>query len=174
MQRPGIAERFDVTTSATQVPICGQMTLKRLVIASVVLLPMVICWLLLKFVFISPQERIKKVIHLLAEAVEDEDAEEALSYVSRDYWDETGLDYPQIEELAQQTFGKFDHLRVFLSDLKVEADQDTGRAHLKVAVLARLQGDPVFLIGSFNKPVQATVVFRKEEEVWKIVEAAEE
>ncbi len=143
--------------------------MKKLSIAGVILLPMVV-WLLLKFVIVSPEERIERIIHRLADAVETEDTHEALRHVSRAYRDETGLDYSQIEELAEEIFGKFDELRVFLSDLRVEAAQDTAIVDLRVAVLGEFEGDPVFLLGSFNQPVQARVLFRMEEE-WKIVEA---
>lgn len=143
--------------------------MKKLSIAGVILLPVVV-WLLLKFVIVSPEERIERVIHRLAEAVEREDTHEALSHVSRAYRDETGLDYSQIEELAEEIFGKFDELRVFLSDLRVEAAQDTAIVDLRVAVLGEFEGDPVFLLGSFNQPVKARVLFRMEEG-WKIVEA---
>lgn len=145
-------------------------SLKKLIIASIVLLPIIVL-LLLKFVFVSPEEKIRRVIHSVVEAFEAEDTEGTLGCLSKDYSDNMGLDYPRLAQLLEETFGNFDGLRVFLSELKVEVDKETGRANLKLAVLGKLEGAPLFLLGSFNQPVSTEVLFRREEKEWKIVEA---
>lgn len=145
-------------------------SLKKVIIASLVLLPVIVL-LLLKFIFVSPEQRIRRVIDSVVEAFEAEDTKGTLGCLSRDYSDNMGFDYPRLAQLLEETFRNFDGLRVFLSDLKVEADKETGTSNLKLAVLAKLEGSPLFLLGSFNQPVSTEVLFRREEKEWKIVEA---
>lgn len=149
------------------------------------LLLLIVFALVLLFVFYprgdDPQE-IEAVFDGMKEAAENKDAEAAAEYFSLQYKDEYGATYHVAKKVIENTFRKYDSIRVSYSGLSVIFSEDgsgekEASASLDVIVSGQSSGMSRDLIGSEESPDNITVTLEKSGlGGWKItgVEAIDE
>ena len=132
-------------------------------------LTILLIFFFLKFVFVSEEEKIERMILTAKSAFEREDPELLVGFVSEEYKDDLGFDRNGIRQGLYDAFSLFDGIKVNLSKLEVNVKEGEAQVQFNLWVLAKNQDQPVFLVGSFNNPVPANFSLQKEGEEWKII-----
>ncbi len=146
------------------------MTLKKstLLVAALFLL---MAYFTGKGLFPTEEQRIKKVISSFEKAVEKKQLLKCMSYISRDYKDDQGLDYSQAMGIARGIFGTHDDIFIHIKGLKIDIDKDEAKATFVATVFATRTADKesVNLLRERGSD-RFIVIFRKEKGKWMIAE----
>lgn len=134
-----------------------------------VILVIIGCFLLFKYVLVSDEARIRRVISQGKAAIEKEDFEKALKLVSRDYQDDFGLNKLAVAALLKRLFHEFDAIEIHIEEMEVEVrEQGLGQATLLTWVTARMQDQTGFICGSTEEPCRVTFFLAKEGGRWLV------
>ena len=146
------------------------MTLGRKGKTVLILLAAVACFVLIKYIIISDETRIRRVIYKGKTAIEQEDFEGALKHVSRDYRDDYGLNKVAIAGILKRLFKEFDAIAIHVKGMEVEiAEGGLGQATLFTWVTAQVDDGVGYIVGSSENPSRVIFTLAKEKGRWRVV-----
>lgn len=138
---------------------------KILLIVAVV----IFTYFLIQHLIVTDKEKIVKAVKTGREAIEQKDKERLIDLFSKDYEDETGLTYAQIDSIIDWSFDYFDDFDIFLTRVEVEIEKDRGEAEFGVKVIGRKEEELFLLAGTLTAFAKVKLVFKKEEKVWRAI-----
>ena len=147
---------------------------KILFIGIFLLLTFVLVFFFFQVVFLSEEKRIGRMIHAAQSAFENEDPELLTGVLSKDYQDDMGFDVHGIREGFHEIFSLFEEIKVTLDKMEIAIKDEEAEVQLALWVLAKNEGQTMFLIGSLNNPDHYTLILKKDEGEWKIVRSFQE
>lgn len=117
--------------------------------------------------FTSEERRLKIIIAKGKEAIEREDLEECMRYISQDYSDEYNQTYRSIKEDAKEAFEQYDEINIWIR--KREIILKNNEAEVNLGIIASAESLETGLIKGQEK---FTLYFRKEDGHWRIIKAS--
>ncbi|MBA7673803.1 hypothetical protein ES703_82007 [subsurface metagenome] len=117
--------------------------------------------------FTSEERRLKIIINRGQEAIEREDLETCMRYISQDYSDKYSQTYQSIEEDAKKAFEKYDEINIWLR--KREVVLKDSEAEVNLGIIISLSSKETGLIKGQEK---FTLYLRKENGHWRIIKAS--
>ncbi len=117
--------------------------------------------------FTSEERRLKIIIAKGKEAIEREDLEECMRYISQDYSDEYDQTYQSMEEGAKKAFEKYDEINIWIR--KREIILKDSEAEVNLGIILSVEGPET---GSIKGQEKFTLYFRKENGHWRIIKAS--
>lgn len=117
--------------------------------------------------FTSEERRLKITIAEGKEAIEREDLEECMRYISQDYSDEYNQTYRSIEEDAKEAFEKYNKINIWIR--KREIILKDNEAEVNLGIIASAESLETGLLKGQEK---FTLYFRKEDGHWRIIKAS--
>ena len=137
-----------------------------------VIIAVVAAFILIKYLLVSDEARIKKVIYKGKAAIEQEDFEGALKHVSRDYQDDYGLNKMAIAALLKRLYAQFDDITIHVESIDVKImESGLGQAALLTWVTAKLGGETGYIVGNAENPSRVIFILAKEGEQWRVVKS---
>jgi len=127
---------------------------------------LVLSVILIKFVFVSDEKRILKVIEGGEKAIEAEDLDGCMKRLSYNYADEYGLNYLQVKNFLEHFFKEFEGIEIEKDVLGIEVKEKEAQASMKIRVIVTLQGQKGYLIGSPERPEGIKMNFEKIRTKW--------
>jgi hypothetical protein len=135
-----------------------------------IVLAAVACFFLIKYLIVSDEARITGVIYKGKAAIEREDFEGALKYVSRDYQDDYGLNKVAIAAILQRVFMEFDNITIHVKGMDVEISEGgLGQATFFTWVTAQAGEGVGYIVGSAEEPSCVVFTLAKEKGRWRVV-----
>ena len=135
-----------------------------------ILVAVVVVYLAVKIWSVSEEARVRKVIASFERTVEAEKLLKCMSYISRDYSDETGLDYRSAMILGREIFNAYDDIFIHIKGLKIEIEDKLAKATFVATVFATRSGTQQKENLLRERGTDRFVVtLRKEEGGWKIL-----
>jgi hypothetical protein len=126
--------------------------------------------ILIKYLLVSDEARIKKVIYKGKAAIEQEDFEGALKHVSRDYQDDYGLNKMAIAALLKRLYAQFDDISIHVEWMEVEIlERGLGQAALLTWVTAQGREGAGYIVGNAKTPNRVVFTLAKEGTHWRVV-----
>jgi len=117
--------------------------------------------------FTSEERRLKIVINRGKEAIEREDLEECMRYISQNYFDEYSQSYQSIKEDAKEAFEKYDEINIWIRRREIVLKDN--EAEVNLGIIASAESPET---GSIKGQEKFTLCFRKENGHWKIIKAS--
>jgi hypothetical protein len=135
-----------------------------------IIIAAVAAFILIKYLFVSDEARIKKVIYKGKTAIEQEDFEGALKHVSRDYQDDYGLNKMAIAALLKRLYAQFDDITIYVEWMEVEIlERGIGQAAILTWVTAQWGEDIGYIVGNAETPRRVVFTLAKEGKHWRVV-----
>jgi hypothetical protein len=146
------------------------MTLGKKGKTIVVILAAICCFILIKYLLVSDEARIRKVIYKGKAAIEQEDFEGALRHVSRDYHDDYGLNKLAIGALLKRIFTEFDDITIHVKGMDVEIrERGLGQATFLTWVTVKGEEGVGYIVGNAENPSRVVFTLAKEGRHWRVV-----
>ena len=144
---------------------------KKLFYVIITLIIIAIAAIIIKFLFVSEKSRILKVINEGRAAVEAEDVDKCMSYISLQYSDDYGLKYLIVKRILTDVFKEFDGFKVMLDDVEIEVNnkEKTAVAAFDLRIIVTLHNQPGYLVGTTDSPAKIKMYFIKERLKWQVV-----
>jgi len=139
--------------------------IKAVIIGGILL---VLSVFLIKFVFVSEEKRIAKVIENGEKALEAKDLEGCMKRLSYNYSDEYGLNYLQVKNFLERFFKEFQGIEIEKGVLKIEVKDKEASASINLRVIVTVRGEKGCLIGSSEKPETTRMNFEKVRTKWLV------
>jgi len=117
--------------------------------------------------FTSEERRLKIIINRGQEAIEREDLETCMKYISQDYSDEYDQTYQSIEADAKKAFEKYDKINIWIRKREIILKESESEVNL--GIIISLFSKETGLIKGQER---FTLYFRKENGHWKIIKAS--
>jgi hypothetical protein len=137
-----------------------------------IIMAAVAAFILIKYLIVSDEAHIKKVIYKGKAAIEQEDFEGALTHVSRDYQDDYGLNKMAIAALLKRLYAQFDDITIHVESMEVEImESGLGQAALLTWVTAKWGGETGYIVGNAENPNRVVFTLAKEGKHWRVVKA---
>lgn len=145
--------------------------MNKKVILIFLLMAAVVVYFVIKNCLMNDEMRVKKLLTSFERAAEAENLLKCMSYISRDYSDDSGFDYSDGMVLGKQIFDTYDDIFIHVKGLKIEVKDDEAQAEFvatafatrtdtqqKENLLERRRGSDRFVVD-----------LRKEDNRWKIL-----
>ena len=130
----------------------------------------VACFFLIKYLIVSDEARIKRVINKGRAAIEQEDFEGALTHVSREYQDDYGLNKMAIAALLKRLYAQFDDINIHVGEIYIVIrEAGLGEATLHTWVTARWGEEIGYIVGSAENPSRGVFTLAKEGRQWRVI-----
>jgi hypothetical protein len=123
---------------------------------------------LLYYVF-SDRVRIEGILQSASETVETEDLEGLTHLLSDDYRDAYGQTRDSVHYVMGGVFRDFDRIQVDTGRPAIQLEGKSANVKIPIRVSAGWAGQRAYLVGSNPKPALATILFRKEGLLWRVV-----
>ena len=117
--------------------------------------------------FTSEERRLKIIINRGQEAIEREDLETCMRYISQDYSDEHNQTYQSIKEDTKEAFEKYDKINIWIRKREIILKEN--EAEVNLGIIISLFSKETGLIKGQEK---FTLYFRRENGHWKIIKAS--
>lgn len=135
-----------------------------------IIMAAVAVFILIQYLIVSDEERIKKVIHKGKAAVEQEDFEGALKHVSRDYQDDYGMNKMAVAAFLKRLYAQFDDIRIYVEWMEVEIlEPCLGQAAILTWVTVKWGGETGYIVGDAKNPSRVVFTLAKEGKQWRII-----
>jgi hypothetical protein len=149
-----------------------RMTIGKTGKTVLIIMAAVAAFILIKYLLVSDEARIKKVIYKGKAAIEQEDFEGALTHVSRDYQDDYGLNKMAIAALLKRLYAQFDDITIHVESMEIEImENGLGQASLLTWVTAKLGGETGYIVGNAENPSRVIFILAKEGKQWRVVKS---
>jgi len=146
------------------------MTIGKTQKTVLIIIVAVAAFILIKYLLVSDEARITKVIYKGKAAIEKEDFEGALTNVSRDYQDDYGLNKMAIAALLKRLYAQFDDITIHVESIDVKImESGLGQAALLTWVTAKLGGETGYIVGNAENPSRVIFILAKEGKQWRVV-----
>jgi ketosteroid isomerase-like protein len=146
------------------------MTLGKKGKTVLIIMAAVACFILIKYLIVSDEARIKRVIYQGKTAIEKEDFEGALKHVSRDYQDDYGLNKMATAAILKRLYAQFDEITIHVEEIAIEIrEAGLGQAALRTWVTARWGEGIGYIVGSAENPSRVVFTLAKEGRQWRII-----
>jgi hypothetical protein len=147
---------------------------KKLFYGIVILIVIIIAAIIVKFLLVSEKSRILKVINEGRTAVEAEDVDKCMSYISLQYSDDYGLKYLIVKRILTDVFKEFDGFKVMLDDVEIEVNkkEKTAVAAFDLRIIVTLHNQPGYLVGTTDSPAKIKMYFTKERLKWQVIKVS--
>ncbi|MEK6693040.1 MAG: hypothetical protein AABY44_06405 [Nitrospirota bacterium] len=123
---------------------------------------------LIKFVFVSEEKRIARVIEAGEKSLEAKDLEGCMKRLSYNYSDEYGLSYLQIKKFLEKFFQEFQEIEIEKEILKIEVKDDEAQASMNIRVIVTIQNQRGYLIGSSESLANIKIDLEKVRTKWLV------
>lgn len=138
-------------------------------IALIALIIILICGGVLLYLDIIDTLRIKGVLKGAKKAVEYEDIDGLLSYVSTSYGDDYGFNYPMAKRFMTGLFKDFDKFEVIIDNPVIKIKDDTAIAQFHLWISVDWDGNPAYIVGTNRAGAAVRVYLKKGFLSWKVV-----
>ena len=129
----------------------------------------VLAFLVLRNLFVSEEDRIKRVLKEGKEAIEKEDLEGVMDHISLFYRDDYGFTYLRIKVLLQRLFEEFDDIKIYVERMEVEVGENgKATARLLTWATARGKGGTGYIACSGQEPCRVRIDLEKGKTGWKV------
>ncbi|MEW6684845.1 MAG: hypothetical protein AB1393_01380 [Candidatus Edwardsbacteria bacterium] len=122
----------------------------------------------LYYAFFSQKANIKKTVLKTKKSLEVGDIRGFLSFLSKDFFDNHGLNHQQVEEGLKELFREFDGIKINVTSQKIRVNGESATDSLGAIVIVKRGGEQGFLLGSFVQPAPVKVNLMKEKGEWKV------
>ncbi len=120
----------------------------------------------------TPQDKIKKAVTTIQQAVEQKDVKKVLSFIAKNYADPRGNTYETMKGLLLAYFYRYPKISIYIPNLDVIADDVSAKAVFQAVLTGRGGNDSAAAILPESLGVYAfEVAFRKESGEWIIYSA---
>ncbi len=147
------------------------MTISRkgFIIVVILALAAICAFVLFRYILVSEEDRIRKVIYQGKEAIEQEDLEGVMTQISRYYRDEYGLNYLAVRGVFQRVFKEFDDINIRIEGMTIEI-ADNGEGTVDLITWATAQGpDKIrYIVGGSHEPCEVIITLDKERGSWRV------
>lgn len=135
-----------------------------------IIMAAVAAFILIRYLLVSDEARIKKVIYKGKAAIEQEDFEGALTLVSREYQDDYGLNKMAIAALLKRLYAQFDDITIYVEWMEVEiVESGLGQAAILTWVTAKWGDEVGYIVGNAESPRRVVFTLAKEGKHWRVV-----
>ena len=117
--------------------------------------------------FTSEERRLKIIINRGQEAIEREDLEKCMGYISQDYSDKYNQTYQSIKEDTKEAFEKYDEINIWIRKREIILKEN--EAEVNLGIIASAISPETGLIKGQEKFI---LYFRKEKGHWKIIKVS--
>ncbi len=117
--------------------------------------------------FTSEERKLKIIITKGKEAIEREDLETCMRYISQDYSDEYNQTYQSIKEDTREAFKKYDEINIWIRKREIILKEN--EAEVNLGIILSVEGPET---GSIKGQEKFTLYFRKENGRWRIIKAS--
>jgi len=132
----------------------------------------VAAFILIKYILVSDEARIRRVIYKGKAAIEQEDFEGALRHVSREYQDDYGLNKMAIAAILKRVYAEFDTITIHVEQMDIEIiEGGLGRASFLTWVTAQTGEGVGYIVGNAEIPSRVVFTLIKERRHWRVVKA---
>ncbi len=147
---------------------------KKLFYGMVILIVIVVSAIIIKFLLVSEKSGILKVINEGKAAIEAENIEKSMSYVSLQYSDDYGLKYLIVKRILADVFKEFDGFKVLLDNIEIDVNkkENTAVAAFDLRIIVTLHNQPGYLVGLTDSPAKIKMYFIKERLRWQVVKVS--
>ena len=121
----------------------------------------------------SPGEVVKRRLHAMIDAFEEERLLAVMSGISRGYSDRWGLTYESLGGRLHETMDTYDDLRVDIELVKPVAAEAEVRIGITFILWGRYEGTRGYIVGSLSEPCTATLLWREETPGWRFASTLE-
>lgn len=130
----------------------------------------ILCFLIIRELMVTDEQRIKRVIYDGKAAIEQEDLEGVMEQVSRSYKDDYGLTKVSIIPLFQRLFQQFDDIQIRIEEIQITVEEgSTGRVSLQAWGTVSLGDERGYLIGTPEAPCYVVFTLAKEGRKWRVI-----
>lgn len=119
--------------------------------------------------FLSPEARVKNVIHSAAAAAEEVDTETFLSYFASDYSDYLHGERSVFAERVEEAFSRVDRLNVTVQSADVSVDGEDAAVRFELVVVAFRGDDRFVAVGTPFQPEVVSATLTHDGSSWKFV-----
>jgi len=117
----------------------------------------------------SDKVRIQGIIESAEEAVEREDLDGLMVYLSPRYQDAYGFNKLLIRRVMQDTFREFDRFEMTAGGAVIAVEGENARVRIPVELRVDWAGQRAYLVGTNAKPAPMEIALRKEGLRWRVV-----
>ncbi len=123
---------------------------------------------LIKFVFVTDEKKIIRVIEAGEKAIEAKDLDGCMKRLSYNYSDEYGLGYLQVKKFLERFFQEFEEIEIEKDVLKIEVKDEEAQASMNLRVIVTVQNQRGYLIGSSESPANIKIDLEKVRTKWLV------
>ncbi len=113
--------------------------------------------------------KINGVIKGAKKAVEHEDIDNLMAYVSLKYIDDYGFNYPMAKRLMSGLFKDFNEFEVVKKDLVINVQDNTATVSFSLWVSVDWNENPAYIVGTNRAAASILVYLEKDFIKWKVV-----
>ncbi|MEK6690812.1 MAG: hypothetical protein AABY78_05875 [Nitrospirota bacterium] len=123
---------------------------------------------LIKFVFVSEEKKISRVIEAGEKALEAKDLDGCMKRLSYNYSDEYGLSYLQVKKFLERFFHEFQKIDIEKEILNIEVKEKDARVSMNLIIVVTLQEQTGYFLGTHAKPELIKIDLEKVRTNWLV------
>lgn len=139
---------------------------KKTIIA---LLVFIIIPVMIYVLYPTDELRIKKLIKRGAIAIEQEDLDKVMSFVSFNYRDDYGMTHLYVREAFKRLFNVYDTLDIEYEGIRISVNEKKAIAEMDVRVVVAQGADAGYLVGDAGNALHITLTLEKEKVRWQVM-----
>ena len=113
--------------------------------------------------------KIKEVLKGTEKTFEQEDIDGLMSYVSLQYADDSGFNYPMAKRLISDLFKDFDKLDAIIENPVITIEDDKALVQFNLWITVGWNGNPAYILGTNQAGKSVRVHLQKIYQDWKVV-----
>ncbi len=113
--------------------------------------------------------RVRGVIKGVETAIEADDLEKTMSFISLKYMDGYGFDYPMVKRLLTSLFKDFDKFDVTIKNPVMEIKDDKATVKFDAWIEVDWNGNPSYILGTNRSAAHIRVMLSRELFRWKVM-----
>lgn len=142
---------------------------RKKIIFIIAIVIIVICAGVVFYLGLLDTFRIRGVLKGAEKAVEHEDIDGLMSYVSTQYMDDYGFNYPMAKRLMSGLFKDFDKFEVLIENPVIKIKDDTAIAQFYMWISVDWNDNPAYIVGTNLAGAYVRAYLKKGFLSWKVV-----